>query len=208
MERLMKAKLRQLFIPALLLLLLGGCASTQVADSWTNPDYANQGLNKVLVLGVANDETKRYMFETDLASALKRNGVDATAGSSVRAFRGQLNKDKVVEALKAVDFDNVFVTRISSYDIDKKYYGGYTEYWISGVPTMGGYWTTNYHETTHPDYISERTTLFLETSLFNATDGTLIWSARTKTKEPENNDVIKDLVSKVVPRLKRDGLIR
>lgn len=204
----MRNKIRQIFILSMISFLLGACASTQVADSWTNPDYGNQALEKVLVLGVANDETKRYMFETDLASELKNNGVDAIAGSSLRALRGQLNKDKVVDALKDIDVDKVIVTRIASYDIDTKYYGGYTEFWTSGVPTMYGYWTTGYHETTHQDYISERTTLYLETSVFNVADGALIWSARTKTKEPENNDVIKDLISKVVPRLKRDGFLR
>jgi len=207
MELLMNTKFRQLLILALLSLLLGGCASTQVADSWTNPDQANRSLDKVLVLGVANDETKRYMFETDLASALKSNGVDATAGSSMREFRGQLTKDKVVDALKTMDFDSVIVTRIASYDIDKKFYGGYTEIWTSGVPSLSGYWTTHYHETTHPDYITERTTLFLETSVFKVADGTLVWSARTKTKEPENNDVIKDMIRNVVPRMKRDGIL-
>ena len=204
----MDIKLRQILLLALLPLLLTACASTEIADSWTNPNFANRALGKVLVLGVANDETKRYMFETDLASALKSNGVDATAGSSLRAFRGQLTKDKVVDALKTIDVDKVIVTRIASYKIDQKYYGGYTEVWTSGVPTINGYWTTHYHETTHPDYISERTTLFLETSLFNVADGSLVWSARTKTKEPENNDVIKDLISNVVPRLKRDGFLR
>ena len=208
MEKFMRNKTRHMFLLILVSFLLGSCASTQVADSWTNPEYDNRSLEKVLVLGVANDETKRYMFETDLASALNRNGVDAIAGSSLRALRGQLNKEKVVEALKDIDVDKVIVTRISSYDIEKKYYGGYTEFWISGTPTMYGYWNTGYHETTHPDYISERTTLFLETSLFNVADGAMVWSARTKTKEPENNDVIKDLISKVVPRLKRDGFLR
>ena len=208
MERFMDIKFRKLILIALISLLLASCASTEIANSWTNPNYSNRGLGKVLVLGVANDETKRFMFETDLASALKSNGVDATAGSTVRALRGQLNKDKVVDALKTMDVDNVIVTRIASYNIDTKFYGGYTEVWTSGVPTMYGYWTTHYHETTHPDYISERTTLFLETSVFNVADGSLVWSARTKTKEPENNDVIKDLISNVVPRLKRDGFLR
>ncbi len=203
----MHIKLRQLLLLILLSLLLGSCASTQVADSWTNPNYANRGLGKVLVLGVANDETKRFMFATDLTSALKNNGVDAIAGSNVRALRGQLNKDKVIGALKNMDVDNVIVTRIASYNIDQKFHGGYTEIWTMGVPTIGGYWTTGYHVTTHPDYISERTTLFLETSVFNTEDGTLMWSVRTKTKEPENNDVIKDLIRQIVPRLKRDGII-
>ncbi len=202
----MNAKLRQLLILAMSL-LLSACASTQIADSWSNPNYSNRALNKVLVLAVANDETKRFMFETDLANALKRSGVNAIAGSSVPSLRGQLNKDKVVEALKTMDIDNIFVTRIASYNINQKFYGGYTEVWSMGVPTWYGYWPTSYHTTVHPDYISESTTIFLETSLFHLEDGALIWSARTKTKEPENNDVIGDLIKSVIPQLRRDGFL-
>ncbi len=202
----MNAKLRQLLILAMSL-LLSACASTQIADSWSNPNYSYRSLDKVLVLAVANDETKRFMFETDLANALKRSGVNAIAGSSVPSLRGQLNKDKVVEALKTMDIDNIFVTRIASYNINQKFYGGYTEVWSMGVPTWYGYWPTSYHTTVHPDYISESTTIVLETSLFHLEDGALIWSARTKTKEPENNDVIGDLIKSVIPQLRRDGFL-
>lgn len=191
----------------ILIILLSACATTALEDSWTNPQLGTIQVKKVLVLGVAIDEGKRFMYETEMAAALKSHGVTATAGSNVKNLRGKLSKDKVVEALKTMDVDSVLVTRIASYNIDKEYHPGYTELWVHGVPTIYGYLPTGVHETRHNSYIKETTTIFLETSLFDSSDGTLIWSARTKTLAPENNDVIRDLIKLVVPRMKRDGVV-
>lgn len=187
--------------------LLSACATTALEDSWTNPQLAATQVKKVLVLGIAIDEGKRFMFETEMAAALNGHGVQAIAGSNVKALRGKLSKKKVVEALKTMDVDSVVVTRLVSYNIDKDYHPGYTEVWVYGVPTIYGYLPTGVHETVHKAYTSETTTIFLETSVFDSSDGTLIWSARTKTRQPENSDVIRDLIKLVVPRMKRDGLV-
>jgi len=160
--------------------LLSACATTALEDSWTNPQLAATQVKKVLVLGIAIDEGKRFMFETEMAAALNSHGVQEIAGSNVKALRGKLSKAKVVAALKTMDVDSVVVTRLASYNIEKDYHPGYTEVWVSGVPTIYGYIPTGVHETVHNAYISETTTIFLETSVFDSSDGTLIWSARTK----------------------------
>lgn len=191
----------------ILIILLSACASTSLEDSWTNPQRSTTQVKKVLVLGVAIDEGKRFMFETEMAAALNERGVEAIAGSNVKVLRGQLSKEKVVEALKTMDVDSVAVTRIASYNINKDYHPGYTEVWVYGVPTIYGYLPTSTHTTVHDSYTYETTTVFLETSLFDSSDGTLIWSARTKTLQPQNNDVVRDLIKQVVPRMQRDGIV-
>ena len=120
----------------ILIILLSACASTTLEDSWTNPQRSTTQVKKVLVLGVAIDEGKRFMFETEMAAALNERGVEAIAGSNVNTLRGKLSKEKVVEALKTMDVDSVAVTRIASYNINKDYHPGYTEVWVYGVPTM------------------------------------------------------------------------
>jgi hypothetical protein len=91
---------------ALALLLVAGCASTQVGAQWVDPQFAKQSLHgtTVLVTCEAQDTTVRLLCESKFAARLAALGAkpasDATLGSASPA--GEVNSAAMLTAAKAV----------------------------------------------------------------------------------------------------------
>jgi len=74
----------QKYITVLLLAPLLGlvtCASsTRLYERWNDKDYAGEKLNKVLVLGLFQDDIQRRAFEAAFAKKVDSTGKNAVAG--------------------------------------------------------------------------------------------------------------------------------
>ncbi len=57
--------------------LLYSCSSSELVENWKNPDIDTFEAQKVLVIGITNEDANRKVFERKLASELKKNGVNA-----------------------------------------------------------------------------------------------------------------------------------
>ncbi|MCL6267234.1 hypothetical protein [Flagellimonas myxillae] len=109
----MKAKLILLS-----LVLLTGCASTQLVGTWKNPEIVLFDAYKVLVVGMSQDETVRIDFETELVERLEQTGVEAMR--SIDLFDVEFtSSEKSEEELSAVEqqlldkgFDAILFTKV------------------------------------------------------------------------------------------------
>ena len=55
-----------------------GCAPTELVNVWRDPSIARPQLNKMLVISLRKDATRRRMWEDAFANELARYGVAAT----------------------------------------------------------------------------------------------------------------------------------
>lgn len=200
------------------ILTLAGCgASTKLTSVWTEPNFQTNSLEKLMVIGVAQQSGMRHLFEDTFASELRKQGVSVVASYSV-VGDGQLDSAQVVAGILQNGCDGVFVTRLVDKQTVDTYYPPTTTYVGAPTPYYGGwygYYSMGYAYTSSPGYTVQNQVLHVETNLYRVSDAKLVWSALSESwleqgSNPggEINPFVQQLVyglanSKVVTKTKK-----
>lgn len=202
----------------ILLLLSVACSpNTYITHDWKNPDQGNQK-NHVFVAAISEDRAAKATLENQLVYELKDLGVDAT--SSLSIFRPDLIKrdldddrrELMLEQIREEGCDAIMTIALIEETSETRYVPGNTDY----VPAIRynfyngfySYYNHYYPVITSPGYYTQDKTYFLETNFYDASTKDLLWSAQTKTYNPNNLDTFAEELSNVlIARLKREGLI-
>ena len=193
--------------PLLAILILAGCASVRLADSWKEPSFAGPAPRNVLVVGVAASAANRQILEDSLATGLRSAGLQAVASYTLTPAGGVVVRDQVKEAVGKAGADAVIVTRVLraetrtqvvSNNAASPYAGGY---YGSG---LYGWWGVS---TAMPAAVLESDVLVLETTLWQVTTEKVVWGATSEVFEP--GAVLKsstDLTQALIARMRSDGV--
>jgi hypothetical protein len=196
--------LRRALVPALMVVATA-CAgpSTTLDQVWTAPQaQAQPPLRKVVTIFISEDTTMRHSGEDRLAQQLAATGVEATPGYRVFGDNPQDLRD--LDAMKAqlarMGYDGVVTMRI----VDR-------EQQINSVPASfdyyWGYWGPSYYGYSSPGYVYTETIYRLESAAYSLRDGKLVWSALTKTVDPDSAHQLVNQTSQLVASsLSRSGL--
>jgi hypothetical protein len=194
--------------------LLFSCANTKITQSWTDPD--NKKVYKdLLVIGVAESEQNRRIFETQFIQKLRKDGIEAVASYTLLDSTVEINRNTVTNAIKGLDIDGVIITHLVS-DKEESVYRPGTVVNAGGYGGYGGYGRGMYGYNSYvnsyvstPGYYQSVQTYVLETNLFDVETEKLIWSARSRTFAPDSVDeLIVDLVELIVTNLEEKNLIQ
>lgn len=201
----------------ILIVLLGmGCSSTELVDSWKNPDIVIFDASKVLIVGMTSNLKAREDYETKMKRHFTNRGVEAMR--SIDLFdvgftdseRSEEELDEVEQSLLDKDFDAILFTKIlgaedkatfrkSMNDLDS-YYGTFKEDYISHQDI---YYDENYYDA--------YTVYHSETSLYCICVGKereLIWRGIIDITDPSNiKSAIDDYIKLVVFALEDQDLI-
>lgn len=208
-------------LPSLgVLLLLAGCASTEIKSTWRAPDDQGAPIAKVAVLMLEADENLRRFAEDQMVRSLpgSTRGVAAyTLFEKPEADVGKL-KDK----LNQQGFDAVLITRTVSVDKTKTQVPPSTQMVPTGpllLPTtrlstdgktLDTYYSHawGYTYQTTPGYTAQLTTIVVESVLYRLPQGAAVWSAVTETHNPHSKaDMVQDLVRLVEKELAKEGFV-
>ena len=98
--------------------LLFNCSSTQLVESWKNPNIDTYEPYKVLVVGLTSDKVARLEFEEKLKTELELRGSEAMTSLSVLDTAGKTDKmtETELETLESQliedGFDTILLTKI------------------------------------------------------------------------------------------------
>lgn len=169
-------------VAAVCLGLLASCATTTLTGSWADPTYAGSNFKKIMIVGVARRELMRKIFESTFTDRLKAHGVEGVQSGSFSPGTELLDKDVMATKLAELGCDGVLVTRLidqrtqmtvyppRGYAVPVAYRGGYYAYYHGA-----------YAIAYSPGYAVESTTASLETNLYDARTGKLVWTGLTDT---------------------------
>jgi hypothetical protein len=190
-------------------LTVWGCASTTVTGVWSDEKYKQIPLQSILVIGVAENQRNRNIFESSMVAELEKYGAKAIPSAKVLGDQ-EINKENVVQAAEKSQVQAVLVTRLVGTKEEQVYqppttYGvpdPYYRRWDSYYPHMYDYAYT-------PGYVATYTNVLLETSVFSVKERGLIWSAATETFEPQNiNEEVKKLSEVLVRKMRQSHLLK
>jgi hypothetical protein len=178
---------------------------TELTKKQKDKTYSGKTVSDILVIVIADQEKTRRNFEQKFVVRLKDAGVDAVSSAEVISMPSDL-KLKKAEILKAVEQygnDAVMITHLAGLE-DKEVHNRIN-------PGAHGYHT--YYDLIHsyvhdPGYSTTRTTVRLETNLYDVATEKLIWSGQTKSWNVKSeSDVINDVIDIVVNELQKSKLL-
>jgi hypothetical protein len=168
---------------ALALLMLAGCTTTNLTDSWQAPGFQRKSMDNVLVVAVTTNSTNRILFEEGFINALRSNGVHATASHSAIG-NAMPDRDNVTAYVQSNDIAYVVVTDYNGIEITKWVVPESVRTYYTGpyYPNYHGYWDSyNTITMTRESYVDEIATVMLSTSIFATDTGELVWVGRSKS---------------------------
>jgi hypothetical protein len=189
--------------------LAASCASTRLIGDRRNPGYLGGPIASVLVVAISDNLEARRGIEEALVREFRRRGVAAEAGLDALGVETPTVPEAAVLAAERLGMGSVFLARLheareeraytAPIFYDRQFIQGRYEYTYS--PTMTGYMLREGYCTTYQVYK-------LESALYGAKTGGLIWSARSETSDPAAPDrALANLAAAVAENLKKHGLL-
>jgi hypothetical protein len=178
---------------------------TKIPVSWRNPAREGVLYQRIFVIGVAEIDTRRRLFEDRFAAALSRKGAVASPSYGVLPRSQRLTEAEIRGAIRGGDYDAVVVTRLlgveekteyvppRTYTVPDYYYGYY------------GYYGATWEVVHEPGYYETHRIVRLETNLYDIATGELVWSGQSETFDPDSFGTIDSVTKAVAERLSRGG---
>jgi hypothetical protein len=188
------------------LLVLAGC-STLKMQSWSDPAISERPIGKVMVVGIAQSATTCRMFEAHFVEELKIQGITAVSGHGLIQPTDRITEAQIDEALATGGFDSILITRLVGEQSQSQYVQtGYQSAFPSYYNHYHGYYA---HSVVSPvGYVDTVTEYQLETNLFDAESGKLVWGGiKSVYDSSSKNANIKKVVTTVIKDLKRKKLL-
>ena len=178
--------------------LIISCAGTDVTQKQVDDAYKEKTVSDILVIAITGNEHNRRSFEKKFVAHLKSVGVDAVASEESIPMPPDLDlkKETILNAVNQYENDAVIITQLIGKEARDVYNRG-------GVTRMG-----YFSYSRNPGYSSTSTTVRLETNLYDAKTGKLIWSGMSKTLSKDSTDhIMNDVIKAVITKLKQNKLI-
>jgi len=202
-------KIRQLTLITLagaMVLALSACSSSRMLQAWKDPAWEGPPIKKVLLIGVAANETNRRVFEDKFRSELAKEKIDAISSYTVLPASGQLQQADIELKLKDLGVDGVVVSRVTDQKQVETYYPptttyvGGSPYWPSYYGGYYPYYSAAYGVYSSPGYTEVINYIYIETNLYDARTGKLVWTGLTETEATPGGDynTIDDVVMTLI----------
>lgn len=174
------------------------CAGTDLAQKQVDETYKEKPVSDILVIAITGNEHNRRSFEKKFVAHLRAVGVDAVASEEAIPMPPDLvlKKETILEAVNQYENDAVIITQLVGKEARDVYNRG-------GVTRMG-----YFSYSRNPGYSSTSTAVRLETNLYDAKTGQLIWSGLTNTLSKDSTDqIMNDVIKAVITNLKQNKVI-
>ncbi len=187
--------------------LVAGCASTEIVNQWTEPDYVARPFKKIVVLGIAKEVTLRRSFEDEFVAQLRSNGVEAVPSYQIIPEEGQATEARLLKAVKQTGADAAIMTRLVRVErrtqVSPGYYDPYPVYGFYHWYSAG--WAGFYE----PPRVYNYDVYTSETSLYDLNRDQVVWAGTVRTTDPRDiPKEIKSYVKTVIDALKEKDLLR
>lgn len=196
--------------------LFMSCSSTQLVDTWRNPDVPEFASSKILIVGMTADIEARAKFEKQLKKEYLDRGIDAVM--SLEVFNAVLTTDEKSEKeLKEFEkrliddgFDSILFSKLIGVDDKMAYNSTYKDINYSYRNFRDDYYT-NQDIYFNPEYYIKYKVYHAETSLYcicPIKDRELIWKGYVDIVDPESTKkTVNDYVNLILYALEEEQLL-
>lgn len=186
---------------------LVSCTTVRTVAEWRDPAHAG-GFESFLIVGVAKDAGIRRIFEDTFAAALDARRLSAT--SSYRLVSADAEPSLTALTAAAPSAQAIIMTHLVGTDEKQVYH---PPSWEPAPLGLGyrrydRYYRHVYSYVYRPGYYTQHRYVTLESNLYDAATGDLVWSMRTESVDPQSADkLIEKLVALAVGKLADERLL-
>ena len=200
---------RVLLLTAAAIVVLAGCAASQLGNMWRDRTFKTDGLKNVLVIAVRNDPVRRRMWEDGFASAFARYGT--TAKRSYEIWANALPDTQAVrDEVKRGGYDAVVVNQRPPSTEQLTWVQGYSrrEAVTRVDPNSGASYTT-WQDVEVPATLDTTEVVNYQTNVWSTSEHSrLVWSAMSHTTDAFSVELIQyQTESLLLPEMAKSGLL-
>jgi len=198
--------LLHLLLVSLLILALTGCASVSLQHSAKDSTVPAKQYKKLLIVGITEQAQKRQVFEEVLSTELLKQGVTGIPSYTITGVTEKLSRESVVAAVQKSGADGVITTRLTAVKKDTSVNTGYimTSHGFADGYGVHVTYATFVHQ---PVEVILSTRMAIETNLFDAATGRLVWTGTSSAVDPEGIiSASRELSGVVFKAMAKDGL--
>ncbi len=199
-----------LLILLLLPVLCTGCGPrARLVQSWRDPGRPAPRIDNILVIGISRDENSIRLWENVFVDAFSGLGIRAEAGHRVIGALPEPDQRAIAAAARKSGANAVLITRLVDVTTRTTTHPGMVHFEPRAIyRRMDGYYGTAYRAVHMPPVEVTRTRVSLESNLYDAATGGLVWSARTEARDPRllRSDY-EQVISLLVSDLRTKGLL-
>jgi len=198
---------------AIIILVVTSCSNTRIISSWSIGNPPANAMKKVLVAAVMPDREARDQIEQAMVAALNRDGISASTSVSVFGPSGfdRMPENDVIDRLRGSEFTSVIIVSVVNKETSMQYIPG--TFYMMPSPHMGfsrfyrRYWFA-YDRMYTPGRFETTTNWVLQADIFTINDDQLIYSAQTRSYDPNNARSLADGFTRaIIAELRTKGII-
>ncbi len=189
--------------------LFVGCTSSRLVNIWSDSEYKAPVMNKMLVISLSKNPSIRRIWEDSFVVELAKHNVDGNP--SYRMFPDDVpDTNQVNEIIKSNGYDGFLVIRRLPPETNAQYQPGYmTREQNMRYDRRRDRFITYYRNVQYGGYIDSQKVDIRAIDVWTAKDeGQMIWSATSKTPEPNTVQEIRpEIITLVLTELTQQGII-
>jgi hypothetical protein len=184
----------QRILPVAFVIAIASCTTASIETSWRAPNAP--ALTSVVTLAPGPDSAARRNAEDQLAHQLMSHGVRAVPAYSVLNEQQLHDLNGSMSVFRRAGFDGVVAMKMVSAEEHLNYYPTFDGYW-------GGMWGPGAWGTVVPT-----TVVRIQINAYSLTNNQLVWSAVSKSVDPDSvGELVSDVTKVVSARLEKDHVV-
>ena len=199
-----------------IVLIFSSCStSSMITGSWRDPSTDLKKYKRIFVAAMTDNVPARQKVEDEIASSLTSFGL--TVVKSIDVFppnietMGVKRSDFAMQKIAATNNEAILTIALVDTKTETRYIPNVSMYPVNSFGyyrTFVGYydyWYGNYYNN---GYYTTENTYYIETNLFDASTGKLVWSTQSESYNPGSlNGFISGYKKSMIKQLEQDNLI-
>lgn len=205
---MIKQRQIKVFLILGLLFLIAGCATTKTTEVWKDPAFNKTILKNVIVIGVAERDANRRVFEDEFVKQLQKKNINAIASYTMFSLdEARKDRDAVKSQIMQKNIDVVIVTRMIDKTTEEKYYPSRGGYSPPSIYYNGwySYYSISYSPFHSPGYTKTYDVVKLECNVYDIKKEKLVFSGLSDTTikrgvETKASKIVKGLIKNILSK--------
>lgn len=198
--------------------LITACGpSTSITGSWKDPSLqpGQGGVKTIFISALTGNMTARTKLESSIAAEAEKRGFRTIQSTALfpQTFTKENapSKDVILDKIRAQGADAIMTVALVDQEKETRYVPGTTTYMPMSYGYYGGfgrYYGAMGPMMYDPGYYTTDKNYYIETNLYRVADEKLVWSAQSKTVNPNGlDDFTSGYLKALGKRLEADGLL-